>query len=551
MAFNVPERPLRGERPAPIRFGRYGCEDAVAWLLRANRLHGHEQRWASMTAFAAAFRGGRWAGPVSPSQISRWETAAARAGFGVLRRYEQLLGLPPGRLVAVADWAYRKASGRPGPPALDRGLNPEDPRVQDRMEALFERALSADLMSGPDWDDLSSHLLAFPVAFVHPRTVWADLSERLLAELLVTDGPAWLSRIEAVDRLIAHPRAGPSLIASCAALAADPSCQVVIEPLAILDQTADADASRHVLAQLTGPSSDRALRGALLAAVGKTRLRHFRPVQLHTIAAVAADLLPDTDPPGEVGALAAELLRLTAASRIGTAVDRLRGVTDATTRAILAHGSILHPDAAQRVTARILGAATARMHTPLRAEAGGDPVLSRLIGDLLFSPDQNQRLLAGQLISATPYRDGVGAALAAELAAAPAARPVSLTSALLAAMPSVGRPADRHLVERFALATGLPAPITDAATWSIGHVPGRSGKQFWLSAVDVHARAWQRTHSPARISALRGLTYSLGIGRDQDLLRVIRADTSMPGPVRTAANWWLNVPAQILASAAQ
>src|SRR5579859_2405914 len=360
MAVNGRERPVRGGRPAQFRFGRYGCEDAVAWLLRANRLHGPDQRWASMTVFAAAFRGGSWPAPVSPSQISRWETAAARAGFGVLRRYEQLLGLPQGRLVAIADWVYRKASGRPGPSVLDRGLDPEDPRVQDRAGELFERALSADVMTGLDWDELTSELLAFPVAFVHPRTAWADLSERLLAELLITDGPAWLSRIEAVDRLLAHPRARPSIVAACAALAADPACQVVIEPLAILEQTADADAGRHVLAQLTGPSSDRALRGALLAALGKTRLRHFRPVQLSTVAAVAAELLPDADPPGEVGALAAELLRLVSASRIGPGEDRLRGVTDATTRAILAHGRTLDPDAAQRVTARILTAATAR-----------------------------------------------------------------------------------------------------------------------------------------------------------------------------------------------
>ncbi|MBV9380104.1 MAG: hypothetical protein JOY82_11255 [Streptosporangiaceae bacterium] len=539
-------------QPVPFRAGRYGCEKAIAWLLRANRVYGHDQRWATLTTFAAAFRGGCWPRPVSPSQISRWETAAAPAGFGVLRRYEELLGLPPGQLVAIADWAYRKASGRPGRPVLDRGLNPEDPRVQDRAGQLFERALSADLMTGTDWDELTSHLAVFPVAFVYPRTAWGDLSERLLAELLVTDGRAWLSRIEAVDRLLAHPHARPPLIAACAALAADPACQVVVEPLAILEQTADADAGSHVLAQLTHPSSDRALRGAMLAAVGKTRLGHFRPVQLRTVAAVAAGLLPGADPPSEAGALAAELLRLVSAIPGSAAEDRLRGVTDATIRAILAHGLTAVPDAAQRVTARILTAATARMRRPLDvAGTDPDPMLSCLVGDLLFSPNQNQRLLAGQLIAATPYRDRVGAALAAELAMAPANRAVSLTSAMLAAMPSVGRPADRHLVERFALATGLPAPITDAAAWGIGHTPGVSGADFWPAALATHTRAWQRTRSQASISALRGLIYGLGIGRHHDLLRSIRADTAAPAPARMAAGWWLNIPVRILASAAR
>jgi hypothetical protein len=97
---------------------------------------------------------------------ARARSAAGRppvpAGFGVLRRYEQLLGLPPGRLTAIADWAYRKASALPGPPVLSRALDPADPRVYDRTEQLLEQALSAGLMAGRDWDELTACLAAFP-----------------------------------------------------------------------------------------------------------------------------------------------------------------------------------------------------------------------------------------------------------------------------------------------------------------------------------------------------------------------------------------------------
>src|SRR5215472_5222259 len=120
----VTGRPPRQVRPRQHRPGWHGCEDQIAWLLRANRLLGDDEKLTSLTAFAEAFHGGCWPGPASPSQVSRWETAAVPAGFGVLRRYEQLLELAPGRLTAIADWAYRKASALPGPPVLSRGLDP-------------------------------------------------------------------------------------------------------------------------------------------------------------------------------------------------------------------------------------------------------------------------------------------------------------------------------------------------------------------------------------------------------------------------------------------
>ena len=69
------------------------------------------------------------------------------------------------------------------------------------------------------------------------------------------------------------------------------------------------------------------------------------------------------------------------------------------------------------------------------------------------------------------------------------------------------------------------------------------------AAIGVHRDRWQRTRSGASSSALRGLTYSLGIGQHADLLRAIDADTGLPGPVRTAARWWLNIPDRIKASA--
>src|SRR3954447_20362527 len=97
-------RPPRPVRATPRRRGWYGCEDRIAWLLRVCRIHGPDEQLAKASAFAATLRGG--------------ERGASRAGVRVLRRYEELLGLPAGRLVATADFAYREASAAIGPPPL-------------------------------------------------------------------------------------------------------------------------------------------------------------------------------------------------------------------------------------------------------------------------------------------------------------------------------------------------------------------------------------------------------------------------------------------------
>jgi len=466
----------------------------------------------------------------------------------VLRRYEQLLGVAPSHLIAVADWAYRKASHLAGPPVLDRGLDPANPQVNDRTGQLLDQALSADLMTGPDWAELTSHLAILPAAFLYPRASWADLAERLLAELLIADGTAWLSRTEGLARLIAHPRGRPPIIAACAALVADPASQLVIEPLAIFDLTAKRDINQHMLAQLVHLASRRAPGRALAVGEKDPRWR-LRPAQSRGLADTATDLITMTDPHNEARHLAAELLRRAATGQLGPACDRLRRAIGPTTQSLLIRAQPSIPATATQVIARVLAATIARM--PRQPPAHTDPMLSRLLGDLLFSPNQNQRLIAGQFIAATPYREPVGAALAAELATAPAAHTVALTTALLAAIPFVGHPADRPIVERFVTAAGLAAPITDTAAWTIGHIPGHSDEQFWLTAIEIHVRAWQHTRNPTSISALRGLTHALGIGCHHDLLRTFCADTRLPAPARVAVDWWLNMPARIHASAAQ
>src|SRR5579862_4217501 len=86
--------------------GMPGCprvRERIAWMLRVNRFFGPDERWSRASAFAAAFRGGCWPGTGNESKISRWETATLRVPYQAVRRYEQLLELPPGLLTSTAD----------------------------------------------------------------------------------------------------------------------------------------------------------------------------------------------------------------------------------------------------------------------------------------------------------------------------------------------------------------------------------------------------------------------------------------------------------------
>jgi hypothetical protein len=537
-------RPPRGVRNTPRRPGWYGCEDRIAWLLRANRLYGEDERLRSATAFTAAFPGGAWPESVSASVISRWETAASRADFRVLRRYEQLLGVPTGHLLAVADWIYRKASSRIGPPVLSRRLRPETPLLHERAEELLERVLSAETMAGAQWEELTGLLAVLPTVLLYPRSAWAELAERLLGELLIADGMGWLNRTEALSRLMIHPAARRAVVAACGELAADPTNQVIIEPLTILDMTGERDANRYVLSQLAHPSSSRALRGALLSSIEKVPRHHFRPPELHQLATAAADLLDDDDLYVEARQLAAELLRQTAGAGVSSVTDRLRRGADPVTRSILDFGQTAAPNSADQTVERVAAAASARLGAPR-----DDRMLHRLLSELLFSANSNDRVLAGFIVAATPYREPVGAALVTELSAAARSRAVPLVTAMLGAMPFVGRPADRGTVEEF-LTAAVPVPVAEAAAWALGHVPGRSDTTFWREAAQAHRRGWLTDRTRTADSTLRGLIYALGISGEEITLREIQMDTMLPAQARTAAGWWLRIPARTRASAA-
>lgn len=541
-------RPPRSPRQTPVRPGWPPHQDRAAWLLRVNRLHGQEEDWAAATGFADAFQGGCWQERTSVYRISRWETAAVRVPFLAVRRYEQLLDLPDGSLTALLDTIYRYfAPDVSASPLLARGANPHATEKLARIEQLLELILSDSIVTGSEWDELTTQLAAAPRQVITPRSAWREMAQRLLSEMIIADGLAWMQRHEALNRLLAHPVGQQAAIAACADLAADRTGQVFVETVSILDGSSHPDASRHLLAQLANPTNDRAQYGALLGCVRKLRYGHFTRPQLQRLLPVVQDLVLDPATYERAQPLAAELLRRLPTDSARSTAQLGRALTLGPARPALEAERPADEDAAQVLVTRLVGATLVR--TPFVVPNFHDRLLPALLDEMLFSPVFDVRMYAAMLLSGTPYRQPLAAALASELAISAASGPTEEALTIIEALRIVGTSEQRPMIERLTTATGLPSVIALAATQAIGHIGGRSSDHYWTQAIEHHTRRWRQSRSNTHASALIGLVYALGIARNERMLQLVRNDATLPAEPRAAASWWLNLPRRILDSA--
>lgn len=521
----------------------------VAWLLRVNRVLSSNQEWARASVFAAAFRGGSYPKGASESTISRWETARGRASYLTIRRYEELLELSPGQLIAIADTIYRYAApAAAGPPVLSRGeAPPAGSPAQARLEEMLERALSSEPMSGWHWDELTGQISTMPSLLIVPSRFWFDVATRLLEEMIVADGLPWMQRFEAFNRLLGHPTGQQAAVAACVSLVGDPANQVFIEPVSVLDGSAHPDANRFVLGQLTRPTNERTRYGALLACVRKVRYGHFTQAQLSGLVPAVSELLQNPESFADAAALGVELLRrMPAGLRTGAETGLRRALADDRhLHDVLSAGRLAARSTSAVVVRRIVAAAAAELSR--HAPGLTDNLLPVLVDEMLYAPVLDVRLYASMLIRATPYAPAVAGALGAELN-----RPAvdgTLAASLLWGVRVIGGVDQRPIVERLILAPGVSPEVSEAAAQTIGHVGGASSDHFYLSAISQHSRSWRSHRARHSAAALTSLVYALGIAQNLRLLARVREDAEAPAPVRAAAGWWLSRPTRVYASA--
>lgn len=518
-------------------------------MLRVNRLFGRSDRLARASVFAAAFAGGCWPGTANESKVSRWETAALRVPHQAIRRYEELLGLQPGLLTATTHniHAYycTQASCR-SVGAWNGGQGRLAPR---RIEELVDKAGSSAMMTGQEWDELTLEISSRPDFYICPSATWATLTERLLQEQIVADRVPWAQRFTALDRLLNHPVAQQAAIATCASLAADRMNQVGIEVVCAMDVTAHPDASHHVLAQLTRPTSDMTFYGALLACVRKLDRGHFTPRESGYLASVVVSLLGDPARHDDARMLAVSLLWRLPPDVPAAVAAKLRAVVagDEALSRVAATGRLGTSGQAAGFVNRVVAAAEARM--PREGFWLYDETLATVVDEMLYDPVPDVRLEAAFLLNATPYRAPVAAELGAELARCAAAADTGLAMCILDALRLIGGPEQRPVVERITLSPGIPPPVLVAAARNIGHLGGTSNDRYWRQALARYGQPPKLPESPASGAILRGLIYGLGMQRNDGMLSLVRDLPGMPGQARQAASWWLGQPRRTRQSA--
>lgn len=392
-------------------------------------------------------------------------------------------------------------------------------------------------MSGSDWDLLTALLAASPGTVITPGSAWTEIADRLLAEMIVADGMAWLQRYEALNRLLAHPVGQPMAVAACVNLAEDRTNQVFVETISVLDASPHPNASRYILRQLTHPTNGQAQYGALLASVRKLRYGHFSGPQLRRLVPLVTEIALDGAGNEDLRSLAAEVLRQVPEDLAAAVSSRQRQPAH---HKGLAPQLPAAPEAANALVERVTN--TTLASSPAEEVNFTDTLLQALIEELLLDPVFDVRLYAATLLLVTPYRRALAATLALELSRSVAARDSHGSSVLVEALRILGGPEQRAAIERLTTATGIPPSLTLAATSAIGHVGGVSEDRYWARAVNHHAQLWQRARDDTNALALKGLIYGLGLAHNETLLRRVHDRPDMPSIARSAATWWLNLP---------
>lgn len=507
--------------------GRCASRTRIAWLLRMNRLYGSDPELAVARRCAAAFPA-RY-GPVTPSQISRWENGVLPVPYRVIRAYEDVLGLPEGQLSTAVDAVHQVRSVRAGSPRLDRRFD-QDGSLAAELDGLLDRCSGEVPVRGADWDGMSARVLAMPHVYL-PRGLWGSLVTRLLAEMSISRGRGYQHRWEALRRLQGHPVAREAIAAAVAEMVADPASQIVVDPLMLLAN--DRQSAQLLVDEVAAPTSDRTLRAALVVCELAAGAGRFGTDESVVLSVLARAYLADGGLPESVRRAAADLLGTLSPSggrphtrtpeRGGRRAAAVVTFTDTVEEAL---------DVTNRGTS-----------------AGENRLLARLVEELLFRQEVDVRLGAGVLLAASPFGKPLADALAGVLTARrDGGRAPAYLGEYADALGIVGGAEHRPALEAL-LSRRVPHTVALPAAYALGNVPGASEPAVLTKALRQHTGVWRETRCGESVEVLRGLVYAAGMQNAVPVLADLRTSADVPAEVRAAAGWWQARPALVRASA--
>lgn len=433
--------------------------------------------------------------PVHDATISRWENSLVTVPTWALQQYELLFDLPPGELAAVVT-----ALGRERPTGR---------RTARPCEELLEKCLDRAPVSAAEWADLTISLTRQRRKIARP--VWDTLAHRLLTEMCLSVGWRYLLRLSALQRVHEHTEGGVALVAATEEFVAEPSCQLIIDPIALLAANRTLPASRRLLHLLCEPRNESEQLGALFAWAARPPGDHSTA---HRLEAVTRELC--------AGASTSPPVREAASDVLATLTRYRPHRPDARTADLGKAG-----DAAFDELIHALDSTQNRRHEH-------DLLGKRIIRQALLSTDSDLRILTVNVLHASPFRGVLADTLASLLTSGRTKSSSAVHTVLVDLLGSLGEARHRPVVEDLV----RRGAARDTAAVALAHLPGRTDLRLWHHVL---------TQRPTGESTQRAALYAVGMKGDRDGLRLLR--TYAPA-VRTRANWWLRLPAEASAGAA-
>lgn len=374
-----------------------GVDQRVAWLLSTNRLLGPDPDLARREGFLRVLK--EQGVQVDNTRVSRWESGLQAVPGRVVATYERVLGLPEGSLVSVSAGLRRSFGSGPAP--RETSLRDED-LTTGSFEGMLDAAERGDA-GGALWLRLAEQLHRFDRVFLR-KEEWTRLCGRLVEELGVAVGPAYVRRYEAAATMLRHRAAQRPMLRAIGSFVVHPDTQVVAPVLNLLTELPDAPAGDLVL-RLLGSDDGNLRRAAASVAAYKIARGHLLPDALPQLESAVVGALRRPDPlDGRLDFfdLAVHLPQPSWEQVSGGL--RTRRAFGMVTQARATAELVPH---AQTVAIVAELAATAQAQTPTQHSREPDPMLRRLLREALLHVHKPRRHHAALVIAASPYAPAV------------------------------------------------------------------------------------------------------------------------------------------------
>ena len=488
------ETPLNGPR---IDVGR-----RVGWLLRtARHLCPDQPRLQDVATEAGA----------SVALVHRVEMGTVRSGK-VTSAYEEVLGLAPGTVRAPVDILCRTFPY--GPPDRDPGT-PITSVIE--MSTLTER-VTGPAPQGGDWL-VWARALAQPVAIGLPVELASALLMKLIGEMDRAVGGGYPSRYEALALMRSGPY-GDVMLDVARARVADPHVQQLSDVMSAVGERVTPDAVAWCLKLLRDPR-DRVVTAAALSIENLAEIS-VDPMFWSPLIEPLLEIYNDTDGNSEGWRWLSHLLRLVPATQM--APPPIQPCRPLAPLAHTAAGSVAPYDSHFREAETMARDTTGALG--LRDE----PMLARLVFDIVFGPHETRAVTGYMLLSALP---GLTAILAEHVTAVAEDHP---------------DPVIRERAGRRLAGFAQVAPPPRIHEWLAGNDPAlkRVGLRV-AGAAGLRLPDELLTQAIADGRVTASALYAAGMTAHPLLSRLAADARAEPG-LRGAAEWWLRAGGRVVDS---